>query len=260
MKLNLIIPAAGIGSRFRATGINIPKPLIPICEIPMIAWVITNFKLDSHDEIWVISRKQDYLPKNLYPFISNLPIPVSFVETSEVTDGAASTIQLALERIPKSEAVLCANSDQYISGDISQFMNSVRRCHVEGQILTMKAEGNKWSYVKRDMHGEVESVVEKVQVSDEATVGVYAWKTASIALNAISAMKADNFKVNGEFYLAPSYNYIVSAGGVVSTHNVGVIGTEVHGLGTPEDLDTFLANKRLVQFESNVRKSLQLDF
>ena len=43
--IQLVIPAAGAGSRFREVGIATPKPLIPISGIPMIIWVITNFKL-----------------------------------------------------------------------------------------------------------------------------------------------------------------------------------------------------------------------
>jgi NDP-sugar pyrophosphorylase family protein len=259
MKLNLVIPAAGMGSRFRAAGTNTPKPLIPICEIPMILWVITNFNLKPDDEIWIVSRKQDELPKNLNSFLARFPNPIHFLEISDVTDGAASTLQLVLEQVPESEAIICANSDQYISGDMTNFINSVRQGRDSGQILTMMANGNKWSYIKRDINGFVESVIEKVEVSDEATVGIYGWKSASTALKAIYEMKADNFKVNGEFYLAPSYTYIVRSGGTVSTYDVGVISSDVHGLGTPEDLELFLDNKDLNRYESKVRESLGLN-
>jgi hypothetical protein len=124
----------------------------------------------------------------------------------------------------------------------------------------MNATDSKWSYVERDSNGEVINVVEKVAVSDEATVGVYGWKSALIAKNAINAMKADGLKVNGEFYVAPSYNYLLKQGGKISTFCVGDVETDVHGLGTPEDLDLFLLNSDIDKYEKLVsnRMGLQL--
>ena len=128
----------------------------------------------------------------------------------------------------------------------------------EGQILTMKASGNKWSYVERDPLGEVMRVVEKVQVSDEATVGVYGWKSAQIASDSIKNMKADEFKVSGEFYVAPTYNYLLREGGKIATFNAGIVGSDVHGLGTPEDLELFLENSDVRSYHAKVRAKLGL--
>lgn len=256
MKLNLVIPAAGMGSRFRATGISTPKPLIPILGIPMIGWVIANFKLEPEDEIWIISRKEDEIPEHLSSLLPGLTNPIHFIEIDEVTDGAATTLQYALRRIPSQETVLCANSDQYVTGDIQTFVDMVRSKATEGQILTMAANGNKWSYIRRDRDDRVVEVVEKVQVSDEATVGVYGWRTAQDASLSIEKMKFERFKVNGEYYVAPSYTFLIAKGGVVSTHNVGRVETEVHGLGTPEDLELFLNNPDLKRYFNEVHDTL----
>jgi dTDP-glucose pyrophosphorylase len=256
MKLNLVIPAAGLGSRFRAIGVDTPKPLIPVLDIPMIGWVIANFKLTPQDEIWIITRKDDQIPKKMQTFVSNIKNVIHFIELNEVTDGAATTLQYALDQIPKEEAVLSANSDQFVSSDVSQFIESVRSGNSDGQILTMNATDSKWSYVERDSDGEVINVVEKVAISDEATVGVYGWKSAIVAINAINAMKEDGLKVNGEFYVAPSYTYLLKQGGKISTFCVGDVETDVHGLGTPEDLDLFLLNPDIGRYEKIVSRRL----
>jgi NDP-sugar pyrophosphorylase family protein len=256
MKLNLVIPAAGLGSRFRAIGISTPKPLIPILDTPMIGWVIANFTLKYEDEIWIITRKEDQIPKQMGVTLSNIKNPIHFIEIDELTDGAATTLQFALDLIPSNEAVLSANSDQFISSDISEFIESVRTGNSEGQILTMTATDSKWSYVERDSVGEVIKVVEKVVVSDEATVGVYGWKSATIAKNSIAAMKKDDLKVNGEFYVAPSYTYLLNQGGKISTFCVGDVETDVHGLGTPEDLKLFLLNANIEKWQVTVSGKL----
>ena len=256
MKLNLVIPAAGLGSRFRAIGIDTPKPLIPVLDIPMIGWVIANFQLIPQDEIWIITRKEDQIPTKMKTFISNIKNAIHFIELNELTDGAATTLQYALDQIPQDEAVLSANSDQFVSTDVSQFIESVRFGNSDGQILTMNATDSKWSYIERDSAGEVINVVEKVPVSDEATVGVYGWKSVMIAKNAITAMKDDGLKINGEYYVAPSYAYLLKQGGKISTFCVGDVETDVHGLGTPEDLDLFLLNPHIGRYGNIVSRQL----
>lgn len=256
MKLNLVIPAAGMGSRFRAIGVQTPKPLIPILGIPMIGWVIANFNLQPEDVIWIISRKEDKISTILKELLPQLKNDIHFIEIDKLTDGAATTLEFALTQIPQNEAVLCANSDQFVSSDLSAFMDMVRSNNSTGQILTMSASGNKWSYVKRNSNGDVIDVVEKLQVSDEATVGVYGWRTAQDATNSISQMKKAEFKVNGEFYVAPSYTFLINQGGEVATYNVGNVEEDVHGLGTPEDLEIFLKNPGLSTFHRFVCSEL----
>jgi NDP-sugar pyrophosphorylase family protein len=258
MKINLVIPAAGLGSRFRAIGVDTPKPLIPVLDIPMIGWVIANFHLTPQDEIWIITRKDDQIRSKIESFVSQIENKIHFIELDAVTDGAATTLQYALNQIPNEEAVLSANSDQFISSDIFQFIESVRSGNSDGQILTMKATDSKWSFVERDSEGEVINVVEKVVVSDEATVGVYGWKSVTLAKNAINAMKKDALKVNGEFYVAPSYTYLLKQGGKISTFCVGDVETDVHGLGTPEDLDLFLHNPDIDRYKKLITTRLRL--
>lgn len=259
MKLNLVIPAAGMGSRFRATGVETPKPLIPILGIPMIGWVIANFNLQPEDVIWIISRKEDKISTILEELLPQLKNEVHFIEIDKLTDGAATTLEFALNQIPLNEAVLCANSDQFVSSDLTAFMDMVRGKESAGQILTMSASGNKWSYVKRNSEGDVVDVVEKVQVSDEATVGVYGWRTAQDATDSILEMKKANFKVNGEFYVAPSYTFLINQGGEVATYNVGNVEEDVHGLGTPEDLEIFLKNPALNTYHRFVSSALGIN-
>jgi NDP-sugar pyrophosphorylase family protein len=204
----------------------------------------------------MITRKEDQIPVQMGNTISKITNRIHFIELDELTDGAATTLQFALDQIPDNEAVLSANSDQFISSDISEFIESVRNGNSEGQILTMYATDSKWSYIERDPNQEVMNVVEKVVVSDEATVGVYGWKSATIAKNSIAAMKKDGLRVNGEFYVAPSYTYLLKQGGKISTFSAGDVETDVHGLGTPEDLKLFLLNSNINDFQAIVRSNL----
>jgi hypothetical protein len=104
----------------------------------------------------------------------------------------------------------------------------------------MEASGNKWSYIGRDSSGKVTEVVEKKEISSEATVGIYAWSTAGKMMESITYLKSINLRVNNEYYVAPTYGYLIKNDLTIGTVTVGKHGEAVHGLGTPNDLDQFL--------------------
>ena len=82
-RINLVLPAAGLGSRFRDIGELRPKPLIPVFDLPMIMWVLLNFPLKSTDKAWVISQEKDGLPQALAGIAHMLPFEIEFVELSK---------------------------------------------------------------------------------------------------------------------------------------------------------------------------------
>jgi len=237
-RITLIIPAAGQGTRFQSAGISTPKPLIPVGQIPMILWVIYNFQLESDDEVIIVQRRGVDLKQALEGFISKLKYKISFVEIPEMSEGPADSVRSTFPILPPDNAVIVANSDQFILADLHEFVSQVRSGTPEGKILTMWASGPQWSYVSK-RNGIVDLIKEKVEISSEATVGVYAWSESIMMINSFYAMFEANDRTNSEFYVAPSYNYLLKDGHFVSTFNIGPHGKNVHGLGTPEDLNSF---------------------
>ena len=61
MSINLFIPAAGYGTRLKPLTDNFPKPLLPICGIPLIQRIIES--VQSQVEIETIGINTHYLPK-----------------------------------------------------------------------------------------------------------------------------------------------------------------------------------------------------
>ncbi len=238
--ISLLIPAAGKGSRFSDIGIDIPKPLIPIWEIPMLLWVIANFPLQSQDRVIVLSQSSHAVPTKLNDFLKNVNFAVEFVEIDYWTDGPAHSLEILLSNVAPDTPVICANSDQFVFEGLDSFTDAVRLGNAQGQILTMEASSNAWSYVGRDADGRVNCVVEKMEISKEATVGVYGWATSKICSDALAWQRAVDQKVNNEFYVAPSYHHLIEHNLEISTHSVGIHGEGVHGLGTPVDLERFL--------------------
>ncbi len=255
-RINLVLPAAGLGSRFRDIGELRPKPLIPVFDIPMIMWVLLNFPLSSNDKVWIISQTKDSIPDAIRHLLNALPFEVEFLEIDGLTEGPASTVNLVLKNLPDSEGLIVANTDQYVFSDLSPFVEMVRSKTSAGQILTMHASSNAWSYVGRNSNGKIDRVIEKVEISDEATVGVYGWATVTFAKRAFEDTFQRNVRTNNEFYVAPTYNYLIDQGLTVETYLVGAHGKAVHGLGIPVDLESFLKNPEARSIAKGFKRGL----
>ncbi len=254
--ISLLIPAAGKGSRFSDIGIDTPKPLIPIWDIPMLLWVIANFPLQPQDRVIVLSQASHAVPKKLKNFLKDVNFAVKFVEIDYWTDGPAHSLEILLNNVAPDSPIICANSDQFVFEGLDSFANAVRLGNTEGQILTMEASSNAWSYVGRAANGRVNRVVEKVEISKEATVGVYGWSTSTICRDALAWQRSIGQKVNNEFYVAPSYHRLIEQNLEISTHSVGIHGEGVHGLGTPSDLNHFLTLAKAHEARNLVLKRL----
>jgi len=238
--INIVIPMAGHGSRFSKAGYKDPKPLIPVNGKPMIQLVIENLK-PSKDHCFIFICQAEHL-KN-YPLrvlLEEKAPGCKIIEVSQVTEGAACTVLLAKNFINNQDQLMIANCDQYIDVDINKYLAVLDGQTADGLIMTMKANDNKWSFIKLNERNEITLVVEKEVVSDEATVGIYNYQRGSDFVEAAEKMIAKNLRVNNEFYVAPVYNEMIEDKKSIKYFNIGSLGKGMHGLGTPEDLNLFV--------------------
>jgi NDP-sugar pyrophosphorylase family protein len=239
-KIQLVIPMAGEGQRFRRAGYDTPKPLINVRGIRMFELVISNLYSSSLSQIVLIVRKEFGLEAYGDEIQKSLGLPVSLVFVEETTSGPAKSVLLAKALLRADEPVVVANSDQYVNFDPDSFYATLIDGKASGAVLTMEDNDSKWSYAEINMENEVLRIVEKEVVSTHATVGIYGFRRASEMIEAIELMEQAGDMVNNEYYLGPSYNYLRRISGPVVAINLGPIGDVMHGLGVPEDLEHFL--------------------
>lgn len=245
--INIIIPMAGRGSRFAQKGYNLPKPLIPIHDVPMIRVVIENIRpKDPHRFIFLVLEdhlKEYQLNKKLMEWSTANSV---IVPVRAVTEGAACTVLLAEDSINNDEPLMIANSDQWVDFNVDNYLANMNEHELDGQILTMKANDPKWSYVRFSAENNtmVTEVVEKVVVSDEATVGIYNFKKGRDFVNGAKKMIQMNKRVNNEFYVAPVYNELINDKYKIGIYNIGSEGNGMYGIGTPEDYITFINHQK----------------
>jgi len=233
-RMNIVIPMSGLGSRFTAAGYADPKPLIPVFDKRMIEVVVENIGIDGR---YIFIVQKDHSEKyNLKEILSNLSYDCKIIEIDYTTEGAACTVLLAEEFINNETQLIIANSDQYVEGNIKEFVNSCAGTTDAG-ILTFKASDPKWSYAKCIDGGDIVSeVAEKEVISDNATVGIYYWRQGQDFVQSAKKMIEKDIRVNNEFYVCPTFNQLIQQGRKVKIHEID----KMWGLGTPEDLEEFL--------------------
>lgn len=237
--MNIVIPIAGNGQRFVNAGYSVPKPLIPVLGKPMIYHVLEQVEnLDGN--ITVVARQKHY-DTYLDQFKAlQKSFDFKIVTVIQLTQGPLCTVLSAYDQINTDDSLLVLNSDQVVDRGYRDFVESSKE--LDGNILTFKCDGNpKWSYVRRNKENLIECVREKVAISSEATVGVYYFGSGRDFLEAAAEMIVQDDRTNGEFYVAPVYNYLISKGRKIGGFQIQE--QEMHGLGTPEDLNQYISWK-----------------
>ena len=235
-KMKVLIPMAGAGSRFEQAGYTFPKPLIDVNGKPMIQAVTDNLNMEA-DHIYIV-QKSHYDKYNLEETLNLITPNCKIVQVDGLTEGAACTTLLAKQYIDNDEPLVMANSDQFVEWDSNEFMYSMVADEIDGGILSFTSTHPKWSYAKLDDDGFVTEVAEKRPISNVATVGVYYWKKGSDYVKYAEQMIERDIRVNNEFYVCPVFNEAIQDDKKVKTFHVD----KMWGLGTPEDLRTFLEN------------------
>lgn len=236
--LNVVIPAAGEGSRFAKAGWKAPKPFIDVAGKPMLARVTENVVPDGARATLLLRREHitdqaDRVKQIARPEIEIVPVDA-------LTEGTACTVLLARTSFGDDEPMMVANSDQIVDFDVSDFVQDCVGRDLDGSILVFRdpTRDPKWSFARLGPDGLVAEVAEKKPISDLATVGIYLFRRGRSFVDAAVDMIARNERVNGEFYTCPVYNHMIRTGARVGVYEVPM--DAMHGIGTPDDLGAYL--------------------
>ena len=233
--LNILIPMAGHGSRFKDAGYTFPKPLIDIKNKPMIQVVIESLNLKGN--FIFIVQKDHQVKYNISSTLNRLVGKCQIIEVDKVTKGAACTTLLAKKYINNHSPLIISNSDQFVEWNSSKIMYNFTEKKYDGGILTFDSIHPKWSYAKCfEGSNLVNRVAEKNVISNNATVGIYYWAKGKDYVNYAQQMIKKKILVNNEYYVCPVFNEAINDGKKIAISKVN----KMRGLGTPEDLRTYI--------------------
>ena len=240
--INIIIPMAGLGSRFLEAGYEKPKPFIDVSGKPMIERVLENLNVENAQFILVARKEHLEQERELVNYIKR-EFKLLFISINQLTEGTACTVLSARKYINNQFPLLIANSDQIIDIDLKEFLDDANERDLDGSIITFYDEDKnpKWSFAELDKKDQVIRVKEKEAISNHATVGIYYFKTGTIFVDGAIDMIASNDRVNNEFYTCPVYNYVIADKKKIGIYEIPY--ESMHGLGTPEDLNSYVTEK-----------------
>ena len=236
--LNVLIPMAGLGSRFKDAGYVFPKPLVEVDGKPMIQAVVESLRVNAKYNY--IVQKEHYDKYNLSYLLNLITPECNIIQVEGITEGAAVTSLLAKEYINNDSPLIMANSDQIVEWNSRQFIYDLMTNNADGGIATFKSTHPKWSYAKVDDSGLVTEVAEKKPISNIATVGIYYWKHGSDFVKYAEQMIHKDIRTNGEFYVCPVFNEAIADNKRIFTSDI----KKMWGIGTPDDLRYYMENNK----------------
>ena len=235
--INVVIPMAGLGSRFSNAGYEIPKPFIDVAGKPMIERVLDN--LTAPEVKFTLLARDEHISDYSHHVTSiKQKYNAEFFPISNLTQGPACTVLLARKLISDDTPLVIANSDQIIDIDFNHFIQDARARNLDGSIITFKSKDPKWSFAKLNKHSFVTEVQEKNPISDHATVGIYYFKMGYDFIEGAIDMMLEQDTVNREYYTCPVYNYLIRKKSIVGVYEITV--NQMNGIGTPKDLCAYL--------------------
>lgn len=234
---------AGMGSRFSSAGYKDPKPFIKAFGMTLIEIVLKN--LDIKDANFILIARSEHIA-DYHVDVDKIKrkYGVTFITINHITDGAVCTVLHAHKLINNDTPLLLANSDQYIDCNVQDFIDDSESRSLDGSIMTFTNPDMdpKWSYVKLNNLGLVDYVEEKKPISSFASVGLYYFSKGRFFVDAAIDMILARDKINNEFYTCPTYNYMLLDKKKIGIFNIDE--NQMHGLGTPDDLNNFIARKK----------------
>lgn len=251
--LNVLIPMAGQGKRFRQAGYDTYKPFLPIFGKPMIQYVLDAFP--EHVTKRILADRSLLTDQQL-AFLEDQPdVVVHFIPSHSL--GPAYSIYQARAELPLDEAFFIAYCDIFWTWDFAEVEKLLDH---DGVVYTRQRfhphlVGNNYSAFCKPTPNDptrLEEIREKGSFTDDwmnepLSIGCFYVRDGHAMMNAIGGMIEEDRRVSNEFFPSLLFNDLVTAGQDVRLQDVDFF---VHW-GVPdqlEDLRTWVhSSRRLIE-------------
>lgn len=230
--MNIVIPMAGLGSRFSQCGFTLPKPLINVIDKPMYRYAVDCLPLDLATKLIFILVESDFLnlliadiKKHYSPLVE-----CEIIVLKETTRGQAETVLKAASYLKKDEATLIHNCDTYFEADFD--WSTLAQPDIDGAVIVFDSSETRWSYVQIDDNNKVLHMKEKSVISSHASTGTYFFKNTLSLIHLLETLVEQDLRENNEYYLSTVYQLMLQA----KKHIVSLKTKTMLCFGTPQDL------------------------
>ena len=239
----LLIPAAGLGSRFLADGYAAPKPLIQVSGKPMLLQALRD--LPAAERTRVVLRADQPQHANIVTTLKNCDPRIDIVTLDSLTEGQAQTCLRALDGINFDKPLTIGACDNGIIYDAAAFQSLMDDQTVD--VIVWGIRGHPEAARQPQMFGWIDSTddgrIQRISVKEPLTdptldpivLGTFTFKRAHYFSVSATHMIERKGSINGEFYVDECINDSVTLGMNCCLLEVN----HYLGWGTPNDLKTF---------------------
>lgn len=236
----IVIPMAGLSSRFFKAGYKVPKYMLPVGAESVFSQSVKSFeKYFKTDEFVFICRDiydtPSFVKSELIRIgVKNFKIKILDRETS----GQAETVILGLAEYDDVDNIIIFNIDTFRPGFVKPNFNGGSAGYVE----TFIGSGKNWSNVLPGSNFEVIKTAEKQEISEYCCSGLYGFsKLSYLRESFIAAINTPELTYGGEYYIAPLYNHLIANGLII--HYSVIASEDIIFCGTPDEYLTVISSQ-----------------
>jgi NDP-sugar pyrophosphorylase family protein len=252
--INIVIPMAGLGTRFTNAGINIPKPLVVVNGKTLIEHAVESLKIEGN--YIFITRKYDDPTYNeqLTQILRKIQPNCTEIMLEKDQLGAADAALHAKEYTDNDDELIITNCDQILEWDSNKFLKYIKENKADGVVVLYKSTSIKDSYAEI-IDNKISKIKEKDLISDNALIGVHYWKNGKDFVKSAEALLLSSLGLQKECYISETYNFLIKEGKSILPY--AIPNNEYICLGTPEYVEIYLA--KVKEFYSNKPKTIFCD-
>lgn len=218
---------AGRGTRTSDLGLF--KPFIAVNNASILEWLLLSLSVHVTETSRFVFVTTEAFEKEFDVRATirssfdrcEISAPFEVVLAPDVPQGPAKSVAFAVDAL-KGEAgmVTIVNVDQYVHFEIPPTLHEVVAPETAGYMPLYAEFSSKASYAQIE-DGLITRVVEKENISNLASAGVYGLSSIELLAHMLTQHFASGETVKGEFYVGPAYNHLIREG--VPIHPAGTM-------------------------------------
>ena len=218
--MTIVIPMAGLSSRFTKAGYTLPKYMLYVKNKSLFRLAVESFEKYFETARFVFIARdvfdtERFIREECFLLgIKNIEVVI----LQHPTRGQAETVLMGVEQagISYNESILIFNIDTFRPGFI--FPDQISSW--DGYLEVFEGSGANWSYAKTESADSTRVVetAEKREISTHCSTGIYYFKHSSDFVSAYNENLVNPIKGVPELYVAPLYNFMIRDGKSVHIH------------------------------------------
>lgn len=251
--MNILIPMAGLSTRFSNEGIKTPKPLIEVNGKTLIEHSVSSLNIQGN-YIFITRKYEDPQDNiNLSKELKRLVPNCKEICLDKPTRGATETCLMAKEFIDNDDELIITNCDQITNWNSTDFLNHIENS--DGAVVTYTSDNPKNSFAVIE-NNQITNIVEKKVVSDKALIGVHYWKKGHYFVwSGLLLIKDFENKGVPECYISETYNYLIHDDYKIINYHIK--DNQYISLGTPYDV--MIYKSKIKEYFTDKPKSIFID-